>query len=84
MLPPIYRSAQVRNVTPICPERGRLGLGIQLEGGDVLRVALSPECVRFLMLAAADYMKSPAGCQAPMSAEMPSSPKSVPSEGDQV
>lgn len=84
MLPPIYRDAQVRNVTPVCTERGRLGVGIRLDSGEVVRVALNPECVEFLMMAVNDYMRSPAGSQSPMSREIPISPKSVPSEGVKV
>lgn len=84
MLPPIYSDATVRNVTPVCPERQRLGVGLQLDSGEVIRVALDEAGVAFLAASLADYWSSAAGRQSPGSELMPSVPKSVPSDGENV
>lgn len=55
MLPTIYTSAAVRNVTPVCPVRRRLGLGIDMPDGSVLRVALDEASVALLRAALDDY-----------------------------
>lgn len=84
MLPATYINTSAHNVTPLCPVRERLGVGLQLESGEVLRLALTEQSAVFLLKALADYVKSPAGCQSPMSDEIPSAPKSVPSDGENV
>lgn len=84
MLPKIYLDAAVRNVTPVCPERQRLGVGLQLDSGEVIRVALDEAGVAFMAACLADYWSSAAGRQSPGSELMSSSSKSVPSEGENV
>lgn len=81
MLPSTYQCAAVRNITPLCPERQRFGLGLDLGGGVVLRVALDVAAAEFLLAELGAYVRSPAGCQSPGSELMPSAPRSVPSEG---
>lgn len=61
MLPPIYQDAKVRNVTPVCPERNRLGLGLELASGEVVRVALDEAGVAFLAMCLQAYWDSAAG-----------------------
>lgn len=80
-LPGTYRDAEIRAVLPRCPQRERLGLAIDFPGQPTLRVAVSDEGARLLMLALADYSRSRAGSQSPGSADMPSAPMSVPSDG---
>lgn len=84
MLPLIYTNAQARNVTPVCAVRDRLGVGFELESGEVVRLAISRQNADALAQMLADYVKSPAGSQSPMSQEIPSEPRSVPSEGVKV
>lgn len=84
MLTSIYLDASARNVTPLCPQRNRLGVGFELESGEVLRLALTPEDAGTLAQVLADYVKSPAGSQSPTSPLMPSDPRSTPSEGVKV
>lgn len=43
MLPEIYRDASLRNTTPVCPTRDRLGVGFELADGTVVRLALDPQ-----------------------------------------
>lgn len=84
MLAHAYLNAQARNVTPICVERRRLGLGLELESGQVIRVAITAQCAAGLVSALADYVKSAAGSQSPMSELIASDPRSTPSEGVKV
>ena len=84
MLPSIYQDAQVRNVTPVCPERNRLGLGLELVSGEVVRVALDEAGVAFLAMCLQAYWSSAAGRQSPGSALMSKASMSVPSDGENV
>lgn len=83
-LPLLYADAAVRCVLPLCPKRGRLGLGIDLDGLPKVRVALTREDARFLVSALQDYLSRGAGSQSPMSRLSPISSSSVPSEGLKV
>lgn len=84
MLPPIYQDAQVRNVTPVCPKRNRLGIGLELSNGAVVRVALDAAGVDFLTKCLKDYWNSAAGRQLPGSELMSRESMSVPSDGENV
>lgn len=84
MLPPIYQDAQVRNVTPRCPERNRLGIGLELASGEVVRFALDEAGVAFLAMCLQDYWNSAAGRQSPGSALISRESMSVPSAGENV
>lgn len=81
MLPDSYLDGSVRTLLPLCPNRQRFGLGIDVGGGVVVRVALAPESLRFLQLCLDDYRKSFAGDQSPISELSPSEPMSHPSYG---
>ena len=48
LLPVIYLDADVRNVTPVCPGRKRLGLGLDIPGQPTVRVAITLAHARFL------------------------------------
>jgi hypothetical protein len=82
MLPPIYLDAAARNVTPVCSQRDRIGLGFDIEGQATVRVAITLEHAAFLVVALANYMNSAAADQAPISRLISSESKSVPSEGE--
>lgn len=84
MLPPIYQDAHVRNVTPVCPERNRLGLGLELAAGEVVRIALDEAGVAFLASALEVYWSSVAGSQSAGSELIPRESMSVPSDGENV
>lgn len=84
MLPSIYQDAQMRNVTPMCAERNRLGLGLDLPSGEVVRFALDEASLVFLTTCLQGYWNSDAGRQSPWSALMPRESMSVPSEGENV
>ncbi len=81
MLPTSYLDGNVRTLLPLCPARQRFGLGIEIEGGAVVRVALTPEAMRFLQLCMDDYTTSFAGSQSAISELSPSEPISQPSDG---
>lgn len=83
-LPPIYLDAGLYNVTPVCPQRGRLGLTLEMPDGTLVRAALRIPDVLDLIGGAACYMKLAAGSQSLMSSDSPSDPGSVPSEGQKV
>lgn len=69
MLPATYINASAHNVTPLCPVRGRLGVGLQLEGGEVLRLALTEQSAAFLLKALADYVAHGNTPDAPQTAQ---------------
>jgi len=63
LLPAIYLDAGVRNVTPVCPGRKRLGLGLDIPGQSTVRVAITLEHAQFLRDSLDDYISASAGCQ---------------------
>lgn len=67
MLPGEFTDAEIRSVTPVCPGRGRLGLGVDLvvEGAGVrpVRLAITPASAHFLIVALSDCINSLAGVQ---------------------
>lgn len=75
-----YLDAGWRNVTPVCPQTNRIGIGFDLATGPV-RLAISLEHATELAACLDSYIKAFAGSQSCGSGLMPSSPKSVPSEG---
>lgn len=83
MLPISYDDASVRNVTPVCPSRLRIGIGFDI--GDPtptpLRVALDLEDARQLVVLLQSYINSFAGSQSPGSELSPSALVSVLSDG---
>ena len=81
-LPAIYLDAEVRNVTPYCNGRARLGLGLDIAGLPTVRVALTLDHARFLRDCLSDYISASAGSHQPMSGLISSSASSVPSEGE--
>ena len=81
MLPAIYTDAGVRVITPVCPQRQRLGIGFDIPGMLPWRVAITPEAAEFLLGELASYISSFAGSQSSGSELIPSEPMSVPSEG---
>lgn len=80
MLPPIYFDADVRNVTPVCPDRKRIGIGFDMDELPV-RVALTLAGAKCLRTLIDDYINSFARTQSDGSLLIPSEPKSVPSDG---
>lgn len=83
-LPPIYLDASLRNVTPICPDRQRIGLGVDMVGGTPVRLALALIDAQSLADLLVVYINSFAGTHSPMSALISSSSISVPSDGENV
>jgi hypothetical protein len=79
-LPAIYFDAGLRNVTPVCPDRRRIGLGFDMDDLPV-RVALTLADAVALRTTLDDYISSFAATQSPGSALSPSVSVSVPSEG---
>jgi hypothetical protein len=63
LLPAIYLDADARNVTPACPGRKRLGLGLDIPGQPTVRVAITLAHARFLRDSLDDYISDSAGCQ---------------------
>ncbi|MFG0593593.1 hypothetical protein ACF8OH_03670 [Delftia sp. WSY_9] len=63
LLPAIYLDADVRNVTPVCPGRKRLGLGLDIPGQPTVRVAITLEHAQFLRDSLNDYISAAAGGQ---------------------
>jgi hypothetical protein len=84
MLPPVYIDSSVRNITPVCMARGRLGIGFDLDAGPQVRLSITPESAKFLRDEIDLYISSLAGSQSSTSELMPSEPKSVPSDGVNV
>lgn len=84
MLPSSYLPATSRNVTPICPNTGRIGVGFTLEDGTVLRLSLDVASATFLREGLSTYISNEAGNQSAGSELKPREPKSVPSEGVNV
>lgn len=82
LLPPIYLDADVRNITPVCPGRARLGLGFDIAGQNTVRMAITMDHAQFLRDYLNDYINASAGTQKPMSELILSSSKAVPSEGE--
>jgi len=83
MLPAEYLNADVRNVTPVCLDRMRIGVGFDV-GALPVRVALDlagAKCLRTLL---DDYINSFARTHSEGSQLIPSEPKSVPSGGVNV
>lgn len=62
LLPAIYLDADMRNVTPVCPGRKRLGLGLDIPGQPTVRVAITLEHAQFLRDSLDDYISASAGC----------------------
>lgn len=63
-LPAFYLDAEVRNVTPYCNGRARLGLGLDIAGLPTVRVALTLDHARFLRDCMDDFINSAAGALA--------------------
>lgn len=63
LLPAICLDADVRNVTPVCPGRKRLGLGLDIPGQPTVRVAITLEHAQFLRDGLDDAIGAAAGCQ---------------------
>ena len=84
MLPYLYIDANLRNVTPICPERNRLGIGFDLPFNKLVRVAITQDQAKVLRTVLDDYISSFAGSQSPGSELIPSVSISVPSDGVNV
>ncbi len=76
---PNYLNAGWRNVTPVCEQTGRIGLGFDTAAGPV-RLAISLEHAAELADCLAAYIEF-AGSQSCGSGLIPSDPKSVPSDG---
>ena len=83
-LPNIYLDAAWRNVTPVCPDRNHLGVGFDIPGTGPVRFALTLADAQWLVASLDDYIKLAAGTQSPMSALIPNSSISVPSDGENV
>lgn len=81
MLPPIYIDATARAVLPKCPVRDRVGLALDIEGGETARVALTVQCAQFILQGLQDYISSEAGNQSATSSLICSAPRSDPSDG---
>lgn len=81
-LPAIYLDAAVRNITPVCPGRERLGLGLDIPGQATVRVAITMDHAQFLRDYLTNYINDAAGTQKPISRLISSESKSVPSEGE--
>lgn len=81
LLPAIYLDADVRNITPVCTGRKRLGMGLDIPGQPTVRVAITLEHAQFLRDYLNDYISASAGCQRPMSGLMSNASSTVPSEG---
>ena len=77
---PNYLNAGWRNVTPVCEQTSRIGLGFDTAAGPV-RLAISMEHAAELAHCLAAYIKAFAGSQSCGSGLMPSDPRSVPSDG---
>ena len=75
-----YQDAGWRNVTPVCPQTTRIGIGFDVATGPV-RLALSLEHATELVACLDGYIKAFAGSQSCGSGLMSSAPKSVPSDG---
>lgn len=60
-LPAVYLDAEVRNVTPFCHVRARLGLGLDIAGLPTVRVAITLDHACFLRDCLDDYINSAAG-----------------------
>ena len=63
MLPAIYLNANLRNITPLCPNRLRMGLGFDLPGQPVTRLAIDLANAQFLRDELDGYIKSFTGTQ---------------------
>ena len=81
-LPAIYLDAAVRNVTPVCPGRERLGLGLDIPGQETVRVAITLDHAQFLRAYLDDYINSSAGTHQPMSGLISKSASDAPSDGE--
>lgn len=84
--PTSYLQASWRCTLPVDAD-GRMGIGLNLADGTVVRVSLDMASAQGLaetVLQYIDQAKSAAGSQSPMSELSPSSPRSVPSEGENV
>lgn len=62
-LPPIYLDAGLYNVTPVCPQRARMGLTLEMPDGTLVRAALRIADMYDLISGVAYYMKLAAGDQ---------------------
>ena len=84
MLPAIYLDAHLRNATPVCPQRGRLGVGFEIAGQPAVRVGITRRDARILIAVLTGYLNSPADDQSAGSSLIPSEAVSVPSDGVKV
>ena len=83
-LPSLYLAAALRNVTPVCPEQKRLGVGFDIPGAAPMRLALTVADAQALANVLADYINCAAGTQSPISSLISSASMSVPSDGEKV
>ena len=83
MLPLQYADVELRNVTPVCPGRHRIGVGFDVlqPGGGCIRLALNLATATVLADLLQACISSFAGSQSAGSELSPSAPVSVPSEG---
>ncbi|MCF8156426.1 MAG: hypothetical protein K9K35_10510 [Rhodoferax sp.] len=84
MLPHTYIDADLRNVTPVCEARQRIGIGFDLPNNKAVRVALTLPAAAVMRDVLEGYINSFAGTQSDTSLLIPSEPKSHPSEGENV
>ena len=81
-LPSSYQDSALRAVTPLCPQRGYVGLAFDMPDGSVVRIALPAGQARALHADLAAYLAL-CGCQSSKSSEMPSALGS-PHDGQKV
>lgn len=81
MLPAVWQDAHLRNTTPVCPVRKRIGIGFDIPNQGTVRIALTLAEAQALQEDLALYIKSRASTQSDGSELSPSEPVRVPSEG---
>jgi len=86
MIPSSYIPATWRNTLPVEASSESVGIGFNTNYGQILRFKLDIVGAKHLSRSIAEYLEA-YGCrtsQSPKSSEIPSSPGSIPEEGQKV
>lgn len=79
-IPNSYQNAEWRNTTPIDKDTQRIGLGFNVSDGSVVRVCISTDNAKHLVESIHEFINF----HSLMSSGIPSTPGSIPFDGEKV
>lgn len=83
-MPDIYKPASWRNTLPVAGEKEEMGIGFDLENGEIVRLCLDLTCARHLSESIAEFLANYERSQPAKSHGRSSLPGSMPHDGQYV